>query len=196
MSGVGGAAFGTPSCMQKTGRQTGRSPSIQHISEGCVIGTLDDIVLVVWTAQPRIEQVLELRKVFDLLAYRYNGGSSVHVMSNRPELPEKRVRDEMARVTEDFADQSIASALVLDGDGFWASAMRGLATSLHFLGTKRDRFKLRVCATIEQASAWLVTVHNEKSRRPAQADEVASALHELSDRVGRRPKVRASRSFF
>ena len=181
--------------MQKTGVQAGRSPSVQHVSEGCVIGTLDDIVLVVWTAQPKIEQVLELRKVFELLAYRYNGGSSVHVLSNRPELPDKRVRDEMARVTADFADQSIASALVLYGDGFWASAMRGLATSLHFLGTKRDRFKLRVCSSIEQAAAWLVPVHNERSRRPANAEELASAVHQLCARAGRKPKVRASNSF-
>ena len=182
--------------MEKTGVQAGRSPSVQHLSEGCIIGTLDDIVLVVWTAQPRLDQVLELRKVFDLLAYRFNGGSSVHVLSDRPELPEKRVRDEMARVTEDYADQSIASALVLNGEGFWASAMRGLATSLHFFGTKRGRLQLRVCATIEQAATWLVPVHNARSRRTANVEEVASALHQLSDRVGRKPKVRASRSFF
>jgi hypothetical protein len=176
--------------------KTGRNPSVQHISEGCVIGTLDDIVLVVWTAQPRIEQVLELRKVLDLIATRYHGGSSVHVLSNRPELPERRVRDEMARVTKDYADQSIASALVLDGDGFWASAMRGLATSLHFFGTKHDRFKLRVCATIEQAADWLVSVHNQRSRRPASAEELAGGLHALCVRAGRKPKVSASRSFF
>jgi hypothetical protein len=161
-----------------------------------VIGTLDDIVLVVWTDQPRLEHVLELRKVLDLISYRYSVGSSVHVLADRPELPEKRVRDEMARVTKDFADHSIASALVLNGDGFWASAMRGLATSLHFLGTKRDRFKLRVCATVEQAAAWLVPVHNERSRRAANVEEVASALHELCSRAGKRPKIKASRSLF
>jgi hypothetical protein len=182
--------------MEQTGNRTGRSPSVQHVSEGCVIGTLDDIVLVIWTEQPRLDQVLELRKVLDLISYRYSAGSSVHVLSDRPGLPEKRVRDEMARVTEDYADQSIASALVLNGDGFWASAMRGLATSLHFLGTKRDRFKLRVCATVEQAAAWLVPVHNERSRRPANVEEVASALHELCTRAGKRPKVLRTRSIF
>jgi hypothetical protein len=182
--------------MDKTGSRAGRSPSVQHISEGCAIGTLDDIVLVVWTDKPRIDQVLELRKVLDLISYRYNGGSSIHVLSNRPGLPEKRVRDEMARLTQDFADVSIASALVLNGEGFWAGAMRGLATSLHFFGAKRGDFKLRVCATSEQAAAWLVPLHNEKSRRPAHAEEVAAALNELSTRAGSRPKVRTTRSFF
>lgn len=182
--------------MDRTAISSGRSPSIQHISDGCVIGTLEDIVLVVWTAQPRIDHVAELRKVFELLAHRYNGGSSIHVLSDKPQLPDRRVRDEMAQVTKDFADQSIASALVLDGEGFWASAMRGLATGLHFFGTKRDRFQLRVCKTIEQAAEWLVPLHNLKSRRRAQVDEVTAALHQLSAQAGRKPKTQAPRSFF
>jgi hypothetical protein len=161
-----------------------------------LIGTLDDIVLVVWTDRPRLEHVLELRRVLELLVSRYHGGSSVHVLADRPELPDKRVRDEMARLTQDFAELSIASVLVLNGEGFWASAMRGLATSLHFLDTKRDRFKLRVCGTVEQAAAWLAPVHNERSRRPANAEDVATALRELCDLAGRRAKVRRSRSFF
>jgi hypothetical protein len=74
------------------------------------------------------------------------------VLYNRPELPEKRVRDEMARVTKDYGDLTIASVLVLNGEGFWASAMRGLGLSLHFLGSKRSHFKFRVCANVEQAA--------------------------------------------
>lgn len=164
------------------------------MSDGCVIATLDDLVLVLWADKPRLEQVLELRKVIELIEYRYNGGSSIHVLVNRPELPDKHVRAEMARVTQDYADHSIASALVLQGDGFWASAMRGLATSLHFFGTKRDRFKFRVCATVERAASWLAPLHNERSRRPVRVEDVTAALHELSARVAR-PKVRVSRSF-
>lgn len=182
--------------MDKTGNLTGRSPSVQYVSEGCIVGTLDDILLVVWTQQPRLEQVLELRRVMDLLLYRYEGGSSIHVLSGRPELPEKRVRDEMARVTADYAERTIASALVLDGEGFWASAMRGLATGVHFFGTKRRHFKLRVCATDEQAATWLAPMHNEKSRRQAQAPELQAALNELRSRAVGRPRVRVSRSFF
>jgi hypothetical protein len=182
--------------MDKAGNRAGRSPSVQHMSEGCIVGTLDDIVLVVWTQQPRLEQVLELRRVMDLLVYRYEGGSSIHVLQNGLELPEKRVRDEMDRVTADYADRTIASALVLNGDGFWASAMRGLATGVHFFGTRRRHFKLRVCATIEQAATWLTPLHNEKSRRPAQAPELEGALNELCTRAQSRPRVRVSRSFF
>lgn len=156
---------------------------VQHESEGCIVGTLDDIVLVVWTKQPRLEQVLELRRVMDDLAYKLERGSSVHVLYNRPELPEKRVRDEMARVTKDYGDRTIASVLVLNGEGFWASAMRGLATSLHFLGSKRSHFKFRVCATVEQAAIWLAPVHNERSRRRSDAAEIEGALVQLCERA-------------
>ena len=173
----------------------GRSPSVQHTSEGCIVGTLDDIMMVVWTGQPRMEQVLELRRVMDMLSCRFELGSSVHILRGRPELPDKRVRDEMARVTQEYADRTIASALVVDGDGFWASAMRGLATSLHFLGSSRRHFKLRVCATVEQAAGWLTPVHNERSRRHAYSTEVEGALVELCSRA---PVVqrRSIRSFF
>ena len=163
--------------------RTGRNASVQHESDGCIVGTLDDIMLVVWTKQPRLEQVLELRRVMDELAYKLERGSSVHVLYNRPELPEKRVREEMQRVTQDYADRTIASVLVLNGEGFWASAMRGLATSLHFLGSKRTHFKFRVCATLEQAATWLAPVHNELSRRRASAGEIEGALNHLCERA-------------
>jgi hypothetical protein len=119
----------------------------------------------------------------DVMAYKAERGSSVHVLYNRPELPEKRVRDEMARVTEDYADRTIASVLVLNGEGFWASAMRGLATSLHFLGSKRTHFKFRVCASVAQAATWLAPVQNEHSRGRCDAAEIEGALNDLCERA-------------
>jgi hypothetical protein len=177
----------TGSSPEKIDVRMGRSATVQHESDGCVIGTIDDIVLVVWAKQPRLEQALSLRRVMDGLALKFERGSSVHVLYNRPELPEKRVRDEMARITHDLADRTIASALVLNGEGFWASAMRGLATSLHFLGSKRTRFKFRVCATAAQAAEWLAPVHSEQSRWRADSAEIEGALRDLCDRaLGRR----------
>jgi hypothetical protein len=180
--------------MDNTGQRKGRSPKLQHVSEGCVVGTLDDIALVVWTDKPRLEQVLELRRVLEGMRQRYEWGSSVHVLNNKLELPDKRVRDEMARITEDFADRTIASAMVLSGEGFWVSTMRGLATSLHFLASKRRHFQLRVCATTEQAAQWLTPLHNERSRRPTHDGELSAALTELCRRAGPPPQ-RARRSF-
>jgi hypothetical protein len=169
---------------------------VQHTSDGCVVGTLDDILLVVWTAQPKLEQVMELRRVMDMLVYRFEFGSSVHVLANRPALPEKRVRDEMGRVTADYADRTIASAMVLNGEGFWASAMRGLATGVHFFGTKHRHFQLRVCATNEQAATWLTPIHNLKSKRQANAGELEGGLDELCKRAARPVPAKPRRSFF
>lgn len=123
-------------------------------------------MLVGWTQQPRLEQVFERRRVMALLAQRFELGSSIHVLNHRLQVPHKQVRDEMARVTQECAERSIASVRVLNGEGFWASTMRGLATSLHFLASQHRQFKLRVCGTIEDAAAWLPTVHNQRLIAP------------------------------
>jgi hypothetical protein len=97
---------------------------------------------------------------------------------------------ELRRETHDYSDRSIASALVLNGEGFWASTMRGLATSLQLIGSRQRQLKLRVCATTEEAAAWLPAVHNQKSHHPVQAAELRAALSNLCSRTGGMPHAR------
>lgn len=169
--------------MTKVAPRRGPALRVEHFSDGCLLASLDDIMIAVWSGKPKPEHLSALRHSVESVGRAYGRGSSVHMLLNRPELPEKRVRDGMTQITRDYADRTIASALVLNGDGFWASAIRGLATSLHYLGSERGRFKLRVCATLEEAAAWLAPVHSAGSRRVMEVAELQRALIALRGRA-------------
>jgi hypothetical protein len=144
---------------------------------------LENVVMTVWTSKASMEAARTLREIIDQTGRRYGAGSGVHVVLNRPELPDRETREEMARITQDFADSTVASAMVLVGDGFWASAMRGLATSLHAVTGSGQRFKMGIFGTTRDAAAWLAPLHSAGCSTPVSVFEVLAALDELCARA-------------
>lgn len=71
-------------------------------------------------------------------------------------LPDAETRAQARRATEVGAAFVHAGALVLAGEGFWASAMRSAYTALRWLAP--EAYPERVFASVDEAARWLLEV--------------------------------------
>jgi hypothetical protein len=90
--------------------------------------------------------------------------------------PDDGFRKEVAETWSEFEEQMIAHALVNPAGGFMGAAVRGVMTGINLLS--RRRFAQRVCATTDEACAWL----RQELLRTGQS---AMSLDEMIDAVAR-----------
>jgi hypothetical protein len=159
---------------------------IAHESEGCVVAYWHNISIVVWGTQGTLELAKELEAVSEHIRSRYERLSSIHLVVNDPPLPTAAGREKLNEIVVRFGPRAIAVATVLTGDGFWASAMRGFLTSLHWVAGGRKRYKQLTCGTVGEVARWLAPLHS------AEVDSVvidAGELENLLVRLRNRPSV-------
>ena len=70
-------------------------------------------------------------------------------------VPSAAARAELARTFEILGDTIACSALVFEGDGFRAAAVRAIATTISQVS--RSPFPHRVFSSIEKAGEWMET---------------------------------------
>ena len=104
--------------------------------------------------------------------------SSVHIMvPGNSGLPSAEARAALARMTREMADTTAAIAVVIPGTGFWASAIRGLVTAVHMLGS-RD-FELKIFGNVEEVAQWLPEAQLQRSGVEISPAQLLDALRQL-----------------
>ena len=103
------------------------------------------------------------------------------VLPGRFKLPSAEVRERLVRFTQKYAQRVVASAVVLPGDGFWASAVRGAVTANSLLS--RTEIKQQVFATSRQAADWLPPVHLQRTGIVVEGEELAAFLASVERRA-------------
>jgi hypothetical protein len=104
------------------------------------------------------------------------------VPTGRP-LPEAEARAQLARLIRTHAGTLAALAVVLRGDGFWASGVRGLLTAIAML-SPRDS-KLRIVASFDDVTAWLPELHLARTGVRLPAAALIDALRAAEQSAGR-----------
>lgn len=164
--------------------QSGRqSVVVEYESDGCVLGTLGNVVVTVWTRTPRPEHLARVSKCFERVAYDYGHGSGVSIVVSRPGIPSRATRERMAALAREYAPRTIGSAVVLSGEGFWATGLRTFATCLYHVGSIRSRYRHRMCESLHDAATWLAPVHNARAEQPIDAEDLERALTFMRDRA-------------
>jgi len=132
--------------------------SISYAEDGYVLGYHRNLVIAVWGKKASSPVVAELGRVSDEVAKRYARISGIHLIVNRAGVPDPQVRQEFATMTDEYASRLACLAIMVDGKGFWASAMRSFLTGLHFL--RPSTYRTRICATPQEAAQWVPIPHN------------------------------------
>jgi hypothetical protein len=160
--------------------------SVVFEAEGCVMAAWKNVAIVVWATQATLElsQRLEVASAELIRAYP-QGISSVHVIADKTPLPGADARNHLREITERYAANLACVGTVIDGDGFWASAMRSFLTSLHWLS--RRPFKAHYASSIPELAEWLPTHHALQTGVVIQRAELTAVMLELSKRVLKRP---------
>jgi hypothetical protein len=128
---------------------------------GVVIASWRNVGVIFWGSQATIEAVRAIGAMGAELLKAHGQLSMVQVIPDNVPMPTDDARAALLKLTS-IATPNMASAVfVLSGDGFWASAMRSFLTNVHY-GRQRP-FAPRICATVEEAAAWLPGVHTPRT---------------------------------
>jgi hypothetical protein len=96
-----------------------------------------------------------------------------------PKIPTPEARDLAARYNERSRMSSIA--VVLDGEGFWASAARGFLTTVLFL--QRSKAPTQLFRTLDEALYWQSDTLGALAPDRQGAKRVIGELRQLSARA-------------
>jgi hypothetical protein len=156
----------------------GEPPRVVHDSDGLLMATWKNVALHVWTARATPAVVVSLDELSGRFTSEHPEGiSAVHIIANNTPLPDKSVREQLSQVTNRHAKQLACVCHVVEGSGFWASALHSFLTGLHFLA--RGPFKLHICSNIPAAARWLPAPHADRTNVSFGAQELEEAVTQL-----------------
>ncbi|HVW30292.1 MAG TPA: hypothetical protein VHC69_33270 [Polyangiaceae bacterium] len=150
-------------------------PSVIYEEPGFLAATWRNVGIVVWGKQatPSLAKKLE-QFSDDLLARNPNGISAIHVITSTAALPDSATRAELDRLTNKYAKDLAVMGTVIEGTGFWASAMTSFITSLHWMS--RKPFKVRTASDAADIANWAPPHHAAKTGVRFTPDELGRAL--------------------
>ncbi|HZU82320.1 MAG TPA: hypothetical protein VE987_05365 [Polyangiaceae bacterium] len=117
-----------------------------------IIATWQQLVIVVYRLETTISGTHAVQETFDELARQYPGVFVLTVVEEHAPIPAPDVRAMMARFLLTRAPQIVLSAVVYEGTGFRAAAVRTVVTGLALVSKLPYRHK--IFATVEDAARW------------------------------------------
>jgi hypothetical protein len=149
---------------------------VHHRSGGAAIGTVDGFFLMRCFGDITPDDIRATLIAFQaVLAYRPEGGCSIVAVDPTTSFPSEETRRTAVEITRKTGNQTLADTLVILGDGFWASAMRGVMTTIWSLNSSNHPRK--VLRQEADAVDWVIETVQESA--PKYRQPLLSALGQL-----------------
>jgi hypothetical protein len=133
------------------------------------------VMIAVWKGQATALRVERFKKAIELMAERTPGyRSNVHVILEGAALPTAEARKLFVALMKHHRDALACVVIVVNGTGFWASALRGAMTGLRALAPTSSGF--HVAATIDNVVNWLPAVHELSTGVKLDPEELGDVL--------------------
>ena len=137
-----------------------------------------NIAIIVWFDGPTLESLRSFeRGSQEMIAEHPEGLSSINILVPGGRLPTPAARRELSRILDAHAPHHAGSAIVMRGDGFFASALRGLLTALQLL--QRKTIPQQVFSDYETAVTWLLRLHAVRTTETLDSTELLAALRQV-----------------
>jgi hypothetical protein len=131
-----------------------RAAVIHELTEDHLVLTWERCVGVVWKRETTIAGMAKVEAVFKEQLTRYQTGLYLlTVIEEGASLPPAEAREAVAIFLRTAAGKIRMSAVVHEGSGFRAAAVRSVVTGLSML--VRLPYPHEIFATVEQAAKWL-----------------------------------------
>jgi hypothetical protein len=142
------------------------------------MGTWGPIFFVLWKGEVEPRTADRIQVSLRAFAQTLGGqrAALLTVVAQDAPMPSSEARTALSNVLRHGADAVLASAVVMEGDGFRASMVRSVATGLAIVA--RQPFPHRVFARTEDAVEWIDLRLGALAPRPSPA-EISVALEEL-----------------
>jgi len=153
------------------------------------VGTLHDLLILVWRHETRPDAVLRASLALKALAAQHPKGVGLlqvaEVTTKPPDGPARRA---VSQMLNDGQGSVLSSSLVYLGTGFWMASARAFVTGLTLLS--KPAFPHVVFASVEEAAAWHARLLASDATRSAILGAVRHltfALDQRSASSGARP---------
>jgi hypothetical protein len=161
-------------------------PAVLLDEPGCLMASWRNITIVVWGTRATRARVDRLARIgLDQLRSYPNGGSTIHLVIDGAGLPDAEGRAALEALAAQFEDKLACVLTVLSGSGFWASAMRGLVTSLHWLRT--TKYQARISASHRDVASWFCEHHTQRTKVYVGTSEYNRVLDTMLATMQRAP---------
>ena len=149
---------------------------VHHRSQNAAMGTLDGffVMRVYGAIAPEdFEPTIKCAEI--LRAFRPQGSGSLVAIDPSSAFPSEEARRAAVNVSRETSAQTQALAIIILGDGFWASAIRGVVTTLTSLTKSTNPRK--VVRYEQEGVEWVISTLGES--REQYEDALLSALDQL-----------------
>jgi hypothetical protein len=118
-------------------------------------GTWGSMFFVVWIGEVEVRIAQAIQARVRAFANTQPGGRAVlfTIVESSAPLPSSEGRTALSNILRFCSDDVLASAVVMEGDGFRASAVRSVATGLSIVA--RQPFPHRVFANVQSGAEWV-----------------------------------------
>jgi hypothetical protein len=149
---------------------------VHHRSRAVAIGTLDGFFLMRYFGDATPDDLRATLLGHEaLLACRPDGGGAIIALDPTASFPSEQTRRTALEITRQTAPKILAQALVILGDGFWASAMRGVMTTIWSLIAAN--YPRKVVRQEDAAVDWVIETVGESA--PKYRQILLEALSQL-----------------
>jgi hypothetical protein len=155
---------------------------IVHQEPNYLLSTWGNVAITAWGTQGTAPLVARHAQCLAELARRYpEGFSSLHLIGKQAPLPTPEARAKLSEILEQYHATLACVGVVLEGSGFWASAIRSFILGLRLLGPRRVDLEVR--SRIVDIAGWLPLPHRERTGRAIDARELENVLTQVRARA-------------
>lgn len=147
------------------------------------IATWAGIFILIWRNETTMDGVRALNERWDdFIRTHPSGAGVITIVEPDAPFPEAHVREALANFMRRSSSSMKSSAVVHEGTGFRAAAVRGVVTGLTLLA--RQPFPHRIFATVPDGCRWLAGSLRETAPELAyDPDQLIEAIRELRQRI-------------
>jgi hypothetical protein len=161
---------------------TEETATILSRGPGYAVATWENVLIGCWRIQSNVTVITELGAGAAILNRKYPGGfSNLHVIWDDPPLPGADTRKLLQRQLNDYATPLACLGVVLEGTGFWASAVRSFVIGLRILAPRS--FEMNITGSIQDLVTWAVPIHNAATAHPVAVAALTKVLSALRAEV-------------
>jgi hypothetical protein len=118
------------------------------------IAVYRDVFVLVWRHDTTMEGCAAVRHdLFEMAQTRPKGLALITIVEELAPMPPAESRQELAKILTDASDHIRASAVVFEGTGFRAAAVRSVVVGLTMLA--RQKFPHKVFGNLPDAASWM-----------------------------------------
>lgn len=128
---------------------------VEYVDSAHATGVSGALLMSLWRTATTHEAMLRFHNfAAKAVASRKDPVAFLTVVEANADLPDPSARDELAAMFRKLAESVACSALVFEGQGFKAAAVRGITTGVNLVA--RQPFPHKVFSNVDEAGGWLV----------------------------------------